>query len=153
MKSLFSTLLLAGAFLAVAPAIHAQDTALADLIANHPDAGTMAAAVKTAGIDAELREGNGLILLVPTDEAFSALPTGVVNALLQPENEATLRQILEYHLLGGDVETAKSVLGERLETASATPGAELPATNGTAYLIDRVLLPPGLDLSTLIDER
>ncbi|MEO0732240.1 MAG: fasciclin domain-containing protein, partial [Bacteroidota bacterium] len=118
-----------------------------------PDAGTMASAVKTAGMDAELREGTNLILLIPTDEAFAALPAGVVNALLRPANKGTLRQILKYHLLGGDAETAKSVLGQRLEDASASPGSELPGSNGTAYLIDRVLLPPGLDLSTLIDER
>lgn len=152
MKSLFPFLLLLGVFLAFVPPANAQDS-VADLIANHPDAGTLYTAIETAGLTAELREGSQLTLLVPTDAAFAQLPEGVVVALLKPENSAALRKLLEYHLLVGEADAVNPLLAKKLKIAQLSSGQELRVKNGAVYLIDQVLLPPDLDLKALIEER
>jgi uncharacterized surface protein with fasciclin (FAS1) repeats len=105
-------------------------------------------------------------VFAPTDEAFAALPAGVLDALLLPENKAILAQILTYHVVSGKVLAADvtdsdvaTVEGQtiKLSTASGVTvngatvvAADVMASNGVIHAIDAVILPPGVDVAKLL---
>ncbi|MEO1059631.1 MAG: fasciclin domain-containing protein, partial [Actinomycetota bacterium] len=55
---------------------------------------TLVAAVEAAGLVETLSGEGPFTVFAPTDDAFAALPDGVLDALLLPENQDTLTAIL-----------------------------------------------------------
>lgn len=117
---------------------------------------TLVTAVTTAGLDTALKEPGPFTVFAPTDEAFSKLPSGTVESLL--ENVMELRKILEYHVVSGKVMAADVVKLDSVTTAEGstikidttngvkvndalvvTPDVE--ADNGVIHIIDTVLMP------------
>lgn len=125
---------------------------------------TLLAAAKAAGLADALSGTGPLTVFAPTDEAFAALPAGTVESLLKPENIDTLRAILLYHVVEGDVRAAQVVEldaagtlnGQRVDIAvndgtvtvdnARVVSADVLATNGTIHVIDRVLMPSTDDI-------
>src|SRR6202451_3780514 len=66
---------------------------------NSPDHTTLVAAVKAAGLVDTLEGPGPFTVFAPTNEAFAALPSGMVDTLLKPENKAMLAKILTYHVV------------------------------------------------------
>jgi uncharacterized surface protein with fasciclin (FAS1) repeats len=118
---------------------------------------TFVAAIKTAGLT-ETLEGNGpFTIFAPTDAAFAKLPKAQLDALLK--DQAKLKVMLTYHVLPGNftsdqlvkLTSAKTLNGKTLKIVSkdgklwADNGqvtlTDMPATNGSVYAIDTVLLP------------
>ncbi len=64
---------------------------------------TLVAAVKAADLVDTLNGAGPYTVFAPTDEAFAALPAGVLDKLLLPKNKATLTKILTYHVVAGNV--------------------------------------------------
>ncbi|MGB3756619.1 MAG: fasciclin domain-containing protein [Rivularia sp. (in: cyanobacteria)] len=127
---------------------------------------TLVAALKAAELVDTLNAAGPYTVFAPTDEAFAALPAGVLDKLLLPKNKAALTKILTYHVVAGNVPASAvktgpvpSVEGANLNlTADAgnvtvngakVVQADVAASNGVIHVIDAVLLPPNLDLSTL----
>ncbi len=128
---------------------------------------TLVAAVTAAGL-AETLSGEGpFTVFAPTDDAFAALPDGLVDALLLPENEAALTAVLTYHVLGAEVPSSDVAPGdvETLQGESITVGVEdgtvtvndatvtavdVEASNGVIHVIDAVLVPPSIDATALL---
>jgi uncharacterized surface protein with fasciclin (FAS1) repeats len=122
---------------------------------------TLTAAIKAAGLEETLAGKGPFTIFAPTDEAFAALPPGVVDALLKPENKEKLAQLLTYHVVSGKVEskTLKSgdvptLLGQpiavkvqgnavNLNGESKVIQADIPASNGVIHLVDKVIIPAG----------
>ena len=127
---------------------------------------TLVAAVEAAGL-AETLSGEGpFTVFAPTDEAFAALPEGLVDALLLPENQEALTEILTYHVLDGEVLAADvtagdvpTLQGEEI-TISTDDGVmvneatvtatDVMASNGVIHVIDAVLVPPSIDPAALL---
>ncbi|MGL6140724.1 MAG: fasciclin domain-containing protein, partial [Planktothrix sp.] len=103
-------------------------------------------------------KGDGpFTLFAPTDKAFSALPPGVLENLLKPENKAQLVKILTYHVVAGKVlstdlksgevktvegDTVKIQVGSSVKVDNATViKADVTARNGVIHVIDAVILP------------
>ena len=119
---------------------------------------TLVSAIQAAGLDDELSEGGPYTIFAPTDEAFDALPEGLLDALLQ--NSDALSQILAYHVVEGRYMTSdlpadgmlvslqgKSVSIEAEDSSIMVNDANLLtgnllASNGVIHVIDTVLLPP-----------
>lgn len=118
---------------------------------------TLVKAVQAAGL-AETLSGEGpFTVFAPTDEAFSKLPEGTLEQLL--EDKERLTQILTYHVVPGRVtadqvqgiDSAETVAGGalsiRTEYGSVKVGdatvvqADVMASNGVIHVIDTVLLP------------
>src|SRR5450432_2993922 len=120
---------------------------------------TLATALKAAGLADTLKGTGPFTVFAPTDEAFSKLPAGTVESLLKPENKEKLKSILLYHVVAGDVTSAKVV---KLTSAKTVNGqdvkisvvdgtvmindakvvkADIAASNGVIHVIDTVLLP------------
>ena len=139
---------------------------IVDVASGAGNFGTLVAAVTAAELVETLSGEGPFTVFAPTDEAFAALPAGVVDALLLPENKAVLAQILTYHVVSGKVMAADvtdsdvaTVEGQTVKLSTAdgvtvngakVVAADVAASNGVIHAIDTVILPPGVDVSTLV---
>ena len=128
---------------------------------------TLVAAVSAAGL-AETLSGEGpFTVFAPTDDAFAALPAGLVDALLLPENKDALVAVLTYHVLGAEVPSSdvatgsvETLQGEEIELVASDDGVtvnganviavDVEASNGVIHVIDSVLVPPSIDATALL---
>ena len=69
-----------------------------DLALGNPDLSTLVTALKAAGLVDTLSGKGPFTVFAPTNEAFAALPAGVLTNLLKPENKAKLVDLLTYHV-------------------------------------------------------
>jgi len=120
---------------------------------------TLATALQAADLADTLKGKGAFTVFAPTDEAFSKLPAGTVESLLNPENKDKLKAILLYHVVSGDVTAAQVV---KLSSAKTVNGQDVKitvndgsvmvddakvvkvdvlASNGVIHVIDTVLLP------------
>jgi uncharacterized surface protein with fasciclin (FAS1) repeats len=139
--------------------IHVIDAVLLpkDIVGTAEAAGqfnTLLAAAEAAGLVEALKGKGPFTVFAPTDAAFGALPGGLVEDLLRPENLDRLAAILKYHVVSGEISLGglqiKTLQGGELDIR---PGgktrvdesnvvlADVRATNGIVHIIDRVLLP------------
>lgn len=127
---------------------------------------TLVAAVTAADLVETLSGTGPFTVFAPTDDAFAALPAGVLDALLLPENKAVLAKILTYHVVSGTVMAADVTDGDvatvegqniKLSTANGVTvnganviSADVAASNGVIHAIDAVILPPDVDVASLL---
>ncbi|HRB03208.1 MAG TPA: fasciclin domain-containing protein [Ilumatobacteraceae bacterium] len=153
----------------VAAVADSTPAAAGDIVAvasSNPDFSTLVAAVSAAGLVETLQGPGPFTVFAPTNEAFAALPAGLVDKPLLPENKAVLAQILTYHVVSGKVMAADVTAGDvptvegsniavtvdggvKLNGSSNVIATDVAASNGVIHAIDAVLLPPGLDISAL----
>jgi len=129
---------------------------------------TLVKAIEAAGLGDTLADSSSsYTVFAPTDEAFSELPEGTLEYLLQPENKEVLQQVLSYHVLPEAVASSEITSGEidsldgGLVTEVSDEGVivnnasvitpDIQASNGVIHGINRVLLPGDLQ-STLANE-
>lgn len=104
-------------------------------------------------------------MFAPSDQAFAAIPQATRQRLLQPENRETLRQVLTYHFVPGNLTANQIQSGEvkslannpvniqvdqatkqvRVNNARVTQ-PDIQASNGVIHVVDQVILPPNLNL-------
>jgi len=119
---------------------------------------TLAAALEAAGLVETLKGEGPFTVFAPTDDAFSKLPAGTLEGLLN--DIPALTDILLYHVVSGKVmaadvvnlTTADSVLGKPLAievrdgkvfvAGSQVIITDIETTNGVIHVIDTVMLPP-----------
>ena len=79
-------------------------------------------------------------VFAPTDDAFAKLPAGTVADLLKPENLETLKSILLYHVVPGQVMAADVVTldGQMVDTASTGNTITISVKDGNVFLNDTV---------------
>lgn len=146
----------------------AETGTIVDVAAANPDFSTLVAAVQAAGLGDTLKGEGPFTVFAPTNAAFEALPAGVLDALLLPENKETLTKILTYHAVAGNVMAADVTAGdvatvEGQNITLATDGgvtvngakviqADVVGSNGVIHVIDAVLLPPDVDAAALVAE-
>ncbi|MBT8220237.1 MAG: fasciclin domain-containing protein [Bacteroidia bacterium] len=120
---------------------------------------TLCAGVVAAGLQDVLTNAGPLTVFAPTNAAFDALPDGVLDDLLKPENKETLANIITFHAAPGSYygNNIKGVMGigqatgdkvkvEVKDGVTYVDGAKVlgtvKASNGYVHVIDKVLLPP-----------
>lgn len=130
---------------------------IADTVARTPQLSTLNRLLADAGLAETLRGTGPYTLFAPTDEAFKAVPAKTLEELGQ--DKARLRQVLSYHvlptrLMAADVKpgNVKTVGGAEVGISRAgsfvtfdeavVTSADVPATNGVAHLIDKLIVPP-----------
>ena len=131
---------------------------IAEIVSGVDEFSTLEAALEAAELTEALAGEGPFTVFAPPNEAFEALPEGVVDALLMPENQDLLTDVLTYHvvpgavvssdLTTGDVETLEGstvpvvVDGDMVMVGDANVvAADIPATNGVIHIIDSVLVP------------
>jgi uncharacterized surface protein with fasciclin (FAS1) repeats len=126
---------------------------------------TLVAAIVAAGLVETLQGEGPFTVFAPTDDAFAALPAGLLEKLLLPENIGVLTSILTYHVVAGKVMSTDVTTGDAatvegstlaLDTMSGVMvndatvvAADVEASNGVIHVIDKVLVPPTVDLASL----
>jgi uncharacterized surface protein with fasciclin (FAS1) repeats len=129
------------------------------------DFSTLVAAITAAGLGDALSGAGPFTVFAPTNAAFEALPAGLLEKLLLPENKEILTKILTYHVVpskvmaadvaAGDVNTlegsafAVTTEGGVKVNASNVTATDVPASNGVIHVIDAVLVPASVDVSSL----
>lgn len=137
-----------------------SDRSLTQLLQQASGSGSftiLARAVQAAGVAGAIQSGGSYTIFAPTDAAFSALPSGVLEKLLLPQNKALLAKVLAYHVapealtsselktgglktLGGGV--AIRVTSDRvIVNNGSVVQADIKAGNGVVHAVNRVLLP------------
>jgi uncharacterized surface protein with fasciclin (FAS1) repeats len=150
------------AFIAFSTSSKSQENIVSLAVAT-PELSTLVAALKAADLVGTLSGSGPFTVFAPTNEAFAALPAGLVTNLLKPENKAELVDLLTYHVASGDVhakdlsdkEMIKTVEGKdvtvRLSGKSVLINtakvitADVDASNGVVHIIDAVLIPAGFN--------
>ena len=138
---------------------------IVEVASANPDFSTLVAAVSAAGLVETLSGEGPFTVFAPTNEAFAALPPGVLDALLLPENKDALVKILTYHVVPGTVLAADITDGDvatvegqnvTLSTANGVTvngatvlTADVLASNGVIHVIDAVLVPADVDVAAL----
>jgi uncharacterized surface protein with fasciclin (FAS1) repeats len=122
---------------------------------------TLLKAADQVNLTGLLSTRNPLTLIAPTDAAFAQLPPGQLDELLKPENAQKLQGLIVYHLVALKV-TKDQIAGHKgpIPSAAQKPieadgsfdtlkmndavvlQAEVPASNGAIYVVDKVLTPP-----------
>ncbi|MEM9380753.1 MAG: fasciclin domain-containing protein [Planctomycetota bacterium] len=128
---------------------------------------TLKAALAQAGMLEGLDDPGPITLVAPTDAAFAALDPAVLAALLDPANAAQLADLLDYHVLPGDLdrvalETISTVRGrngddllvdafeqEIFFNDAFVVDVDIAASNGRLHIVDTVLEPPVTLMQTL----
>eukprot|EP00522_Entomoneis_paludosa_P011304 CAMPEP_0172447986 /NCGR_PEP_ID=MMETSP1065-20121228/7098_1 /TAXON_ID=265537 /ORGANISM="Amphiprora paludosa, Strain CCMP125" /LENGTH=492 /DNA_ID=CAMNT_0013199359 /DNA_START=331 /DNA_END=1809 /DNA_ORIENTATION=+ len=162
---------------AVNGVIHAIDTVLIppgftlpqDLVDLAASAGlsTLVTAVQVAGLEDTLRGGE-FTVFAPTNEAFAALPEGLLDYLLR--NPETLATVLTHHVVAGVTAEASVIVSGALTSATTVQGEDIAlefdgtsvlvnanesdeatviaadnfASNGVAHVIDAILIPQAI---------
>ena len=148
------------------PTAAAEAGTIVEVASGNPDFSTLVAAVSAADLAETLGAEGPYTVFAPTNEAFEALPAGLLDELLKPKNKEVLTQILTYHVVAGEVMSTDiepgdvpTVEGEDL-TIAVTDGtvtvngatveaADIEASNGVIHVIDEVLVPPNVDVASL----
>ena len=126
---------------------------------------TLVAALSAAGLVETLQGEGPFTVFAPTDDAFAALPEGLLEKLLLPENVGVLTSILTYHVVSGKVMSTDIMAGDvpSVEGSAITLttdygvqvndalviSADIEASNGVIHVIDQVIVPPTVDLASL----
>jgi len=121
---------------------------------------TLVQAVQAADLGDTLAGEGPYTVFAPTNEAFSQLPAGTLEYLLQPENQDILREVLTYHVVPGEITSSEittggvDTLGGGVAVAVTDSGVvvnnasvinpDIQAGNGVIHGINRVLIPEAL---------
>merc|ERR1711907_203174 len=132
---------------------------IVDLAVATPELSTLVTALKAADLVKTLSSKGPFTVFAPSNNAFAALPKGVLANLLKPENKAQLVDLLTYHVASGDVHAKDLVDMQMLKTvegknvtvrtvgktifidSSKVTTADVQASNGVVHIIDAVLMP------------
>lgn len=134
---------------------------IVDVAAGNDNFSTLVTAVQAADLVDALSGEGPFTVFAPTNDAFAALPTEVLEALLMPENKDLLTDVLTYHVVPDEVTSQRLSGPSDLETLngpvsiSSTDGElfvndamviipDVDASNGVIHAIDTVLIPDGL---------
>jgi len=138
----------------------ASGNTIVDVASSSESFNTLVQAVQAANLGGTLSGEGPYTVFAPTDEAFSQLPDGALEFLLQPENQDLLAQVLQYHVVSGSVTSGQlttggvdtlnggvavrvSDSGVVVNNASVV-NADIQASNGVIHAVNRVLLPESL---------
>jgi len=126
------------------------------------DHSTLVEAIKAADLVDVMSNNGPFTVFAPTNEAFAALPAGVLDDLLKPENKNKLQDIRYHHVqvavlseqllreqwLGKDLvmfDGTSEMISDKdgkMQIGGANILGSVPASNGIVYVIDKVLVPP-----------
>ncbi|MEM9802048.1 MAG: fasciclin domain-containing protein [Planctomycetota bacterium] len=76
---------------------------------------TFVTALEAAELDDDLATGGPFTIFAPTDAAFAQLPPGVLQSLLDPQNQQQLIDLIRYHVLP-EVQQARELRQRRFAT-------------------------------------
>jgi uncharacterized surface protein with fasciclin (FAS1) repeats len=126
---------------------------------SNPQLSVFIAALRTAGLDATLSARHAFTLMIPANSAFASVSK---TTIIHLHNSGDLKKIVGYHAVnaqitpaqfakgasyatfeGGSIKVSKSGSTYKVNGATVLCG-NIRTANGTVYVINQVLLPPGV---------
>lgn len=156
---------------------------LVEIAVSNDNFSTLVAAVQAGGLVETLSGKGPFTVFAPTNDAFAALPEGLLAALLKPENKSVLQSILTYHVVAAALPAADVVAGieankGKLEATTVQGGTfnvmlvdgkvqiqdaqgnvvnviatDVMGSNGVIHVIDQVILPANVNPAELMGRR
>lgn len=153
---------------------------IVEIASANNEVSTLVTAIQAAGLEGTLSGEGPYTVFAPNNSAFEDLPDGLLDALLQPENQQTLSQILTYHVVEGKMDAAAVtqaiqegggsaalttvgggtltatidnevvILTDAQGNAARVLATDMKASNGVIHLISAVMLPQGVDPAALL---
>lgn len=144
---------------------------IVELASGTENLSTLVAALTAADLVSTLEGPGPFTILAPQDSAFEALPDGLVDALLLPENKNDLIKVLTLHAIPAELDSAAvtEAVGTDVETVQGATvaisqdgsdlvinesarvvTADVAASNGIVHIIDNVLVPEDLDVTGIL---
>lgn len=136
---------------------------LIEIATSNEEFSTLVTAIEATDLVATLSGEGPFTIFAPTNGAFDALQDGALEALLLPENQDLLEQVLTYHVVQGEVtsddlragpvttlqgsDVEIGLVGGVMVDDAMVIMADIEASNGVIHAIDTVILP-----EELIDE-
>ena len=136
-----------------------------DVATTLPGFSTLADLVTQADLVDTLKGAGPFTVFAPTNAAFDALPAGLLEKLLLPENVEALKAILTYHVVAGQVMSTDVTAGDVASVEGSTiaittdggvkvnganvVAVDVAASNGVIHVIDAVIVPPTVDVNSL----
>ena len=119
--------------------IQALPETVLDVVVNSESHNTLEAAVLAAGLDGALSDPDAsLTVFAPTDDAFSVIPSAVLDALLA-DPTGDLTQILLYHVVGSTALSTDLSTGMMIETLQGDE-VMVTITNGVVKINDATVV-------------
>lgn len=141
-----------------------QKDSLAEVLKKQKDIEIFNELIVAAGLQSSLQATGPFTILAPTDEAFKALPDGILETIKKPENKDVLTTILNYHFVKGNLASSALTNAQKLPTVkgqevivvvsdnttyfvsakgdkATIKKADITASNGQIHTISAVLLP------------
>lgn len=132
------------------------DGTIVDAALATPELSILADLVVDAGLADALSQPGNLTVFAPTNDAFLAIPSDLLDAI--GSDPDVLTSVLTYHVVGGPVDPRRSIVIRKVPTLqgqslflsyhknpqinqSNTGCQAVRTTNGTVWLIDSVLMP------------
>ena len=162
-QPLASNLTAANYIVAGTPSSTSSSSDIVSVASSNNSFSTLTSLLKSAGLANILQEPGPYTVFAPTNEAFAALPSDVLQQLQQPENKEVLVKILRYHVVPGKLAANRLSAGE-LRTFEGEPvdirvdsnnnqiavnntdviQPDIKASNGVIHAVNQVLIPPNL---------
>jgi uncharacterized surface protein with fasciclin (FAS1) repeats len=119
---------------------------------------TLKKGVIASGLDKKLSETGPFTVFAPSDKAFEKLDKQVLENLLKPENKTKLIDLLNHHVVAGNIVFKDLKEGEKLKTISGKElhvhvkegtvsidgarieGHDVQTSNGVIYSLDTVMM-------------
>ena len=140
---------------------HASQPSIVAIATGDESFSTLVTALQTAELVEALSGDGPFTVFAPTNDAFAAVGSDTLNALLQPENRDQLTSILTYHVVQGEYMAAgtapgtydlTTLQGDTVNVVVAADGsvmvdgasviaADVDASNGVVHVIDGVIMP------------
>ena len=143
----------------------AEAGTIVEVAAETPALSTLVSAVQAAELVDTLNGAGPFTVFAPTNDAFNALPAGVVENLLLPCNKDALTEVLTYHVLPAEVPSSDVTAGDvaTVQGSNVTLATDngvtvndatvtipdVEASNGVVHVIDAVLVPESVDPAAL----
>jgi LPXTG-motif cell wall-anchored protein len=137
-----------------------EDKTIVEIASANKDLSTLVTAVTAAELVETLSGEGPFTVFAPTDEAFKALPAGVLDDLLK-DPKGKLADVLKLHVIAGAVDSKAATAaagtevetlggkvkveldGDKLKVGGATVvTADIKAKNGIIHVIDAVITGP-----------
>lgn len=143
-----------------------QAQKVTDIIINSPDHELMEAALIEVNLVDDLQGSGPFTVFAPTDAAFSALPVGLLETLLNGPR-GPLTDFLLYHIVPGNVKStdlqngqvATIYNGKNIQITISEAGVfinnakvsvvDIEAENGVVHVIDAIVLPENTSFSVV----
>jgi uncharacterized surface protein with fasciclin (FAS1) repeats len=153
-------------------ALNADKKSAVSFVSTNKNTATLFAAIKAADLGGAVagleNSRKSVTILAPSEAAFKKLDPKLLEALLKPENKSVLQQILQYHVSATKLKNGAfdSLLEtDQTQLARAQNGQTVvvngrqvikasnpvqTANGSKIFTIDEVLIPPGLDVASLL---